>query len=610
MNKIYAFLLICLFVLSGLNLSAQTQIQMPMPGQTSTFSGNVRGYYFVSPSCFTITGAMIPTDASTGDQSIAIVRFNAIPPTFSTTTNDFTLLYLTQNNTNSGILPMSIQVEQGDIIGVLGQRATVNSYSSTGNTTTINGVPVTLNRLGMQFQLNTTAPTQLWTESSSNISRVNLYYDTLVTYSFSSTAVTTSDYTFSNGADTSFVSAWDYGDGSPLDTTDTPAHFYATSGTYNVCSYITNSCGTDTVCGIINVCAPVTINQTVEICDGTSYTVGMNTYTTSGNYTDTLTNAFGCDSIVETALTVLPHSMMIQDISICQGDSLMVGFTAYYNSGTYNDTLISSNGCDSIVISNLTVIPVTSFTQTVSICNNESFDFNGNSYTATGIYYDTLVNAGGCDSIVVTDLTVFPVLTETQNVDLCFGETFTINGNTYTINGTYNDTLQSVNGCDSIVVTNLTIGNQIPTTVQLNGITLTAPAGYEYQWIDCSTNTAVQGATSQSFTPTQNGQYCVKVSDGTCSATSPCETISTIGIQENWLQELSIYPNPVQHELTVELMDHTAEIVIKDVYGNDVYKANHSGTAQVNMSAFARGVYFVVIRTEAGNELVKEIIRQ
>lgn len=610
MNKLYVLLLICTLALSGLNLTAQTQIQMSMPGQTSTFSGNVRGYYFVAPSCFTITGAMIPMDASTGNQSIAIVRFNAIPPTFSATTNDFTLLYLTQNNTNSGILPVSIQVEQGDIIGVLGQRATVSSYSNTGNTTTINGVPVTLNRLGMQFQLTTTSPTQLWTESSANISRVHLYYDTLVTYSFNSTAVTTSDYTFSNGADTSFVSAWDYGDGSPLDTTDTPAHSYATSGTYNVCSYITNSCGTDTICGMITVCAPQTITQTVEICDGTSYTVGPNTYTTTGNYSDTLTNAFGCDSIVETALTILPNSLMIQDISICQGDSLVVGFTSYYNSGTYNDTLISANGCDSVVISNLTVIPPTMYTQTIGICQNESFDFNGNSYTVTGIYYDTLVNAGGCDSIVTTDLTVHPIFNAPQNITVCFGESYTINGNTYTTSGTYHDTLQSVFGCDSIFMTNLTIGNQIPTAVQVNGITLTAPAGYDYQWIDCGTNTAVQGATSQSFTPTQNGQYAVTVMDGNCSETSSCTTISTIGIQENWLNELSIYPNPVQHELTVELNDNAAEIVIKDVYGNEIYKTLHSGTAHVNMSTFARGVYFVVIRTTAGNELVKEIVRQ
>lgn len=610
MNKLYSTLLLLILLSQGFSSSAQTQIQMPMPAQTSTFTGNVRGYYFVAPSCFTITGAMIPTDASTGDQSIAIVRFNNTPPIYSTTTNDFTLLYLTQNNTNSGILPVNIQVEQGDIIGVLGQRSNVGSYSSSGNTTTINGVSVPLSRLGMQFPLTTTSPQQLWTESAANISRVHLYYDTLLTYNFTANAVTSTDYTFNNGADTSFVNAWDYGDGSPLDTTITPAHTYATSGNYTVCSYITTTCGTDTICGNITVCIPTTTSQNIDICNGETYTIGSSTYSNSGNYEDTLVSVFGCDSIVNTALNVLPSSLLIQDISFCQGDSLVVGMNSYYSSGTYNDTLTAANGCDSTVISNLTVLTPTNFTQTPSICQGESFDYNGNSYTTTGIYYDTLVNAAGCDSIVTTDLTVFTITSETQDVELCFGETYTINNNTYSSSGTYTDTLQSVNGCDSIIVTNLTIGNQIPTTVQVNGITLTAPAGYSYQWIDCQTNTAVPGATSQSFTPTQNGQYAVKVSDGTCSETSSCTTISTIGIEENWLQQLSVYPNPVKDKLTIQLNDHEAEIFVRDANGTTVYEAKHSGTAEVNMATMARGVYFLVIRTQSGNELVKEIVKQ
>lgn len=581
-----------------------------MPGQTSTFTGNVRGYYFVAPSCFTITGAMIPTDASTGDQSIAIVRFYDTPPTYSATTNSFTVLYLTQNNTNSGILPVNIQVEQGDIIGVLGQRSNVCSYSSSGNTTTIDGVSVPLNRLGMQFPLTTTAPQQLWTEAAANISRVHLYYDTLLTYNFTANALTPSDYTFDNAADTSFVNTWDYGDGSPLDTTITPAHTYSAPGNYTVCSYITTTCGTDTICGNITVCVPTTISQNVDICSGETYSIGSSVYNTPGNYEDTLTSVFGCDSIVQTALNVLPTSLLIQDISFCQGDSLVVGMNSYYSSGTYNDTLTSANGCDSIVISNLTVLMPSSYMQTPSICQGESFDYNGHSYTATGLYYDTLTNAAGCDSIVTTDLTVVSTTTSTEIVELCFGETYSINGNTYTTSGMYTDTLQNVNGCDSIIVTDLTIGNQIPTTVQVNGITLTAPAGYSYQWIDCQTSTAIAGATSQSFTPTQNGQYAVKVSDGTCSETSSCTTISTIGIEENSLEQLSVYPNPVHDKLTIELKEQQVEILVRDIYGNTVYEAKHSGTVNINMANIARGVYFLVVRTNAGDELVKEIVKQ
>lgn len=42
------------------------------------------------------------------------------------------------------------------------------------------------------------------------------------------------------------------------------------------------------------------------ICTGLTYPVGNSLYTNTGNYTDSLLNSFGCDSIVSTNLTVLP----------------------------------------------------------------------------------------------------------------------------------------------------------------------------------------------------------------------------------------------------------------------------------------------------------------
>lgn len=76
--------------------------QMPLPGQTNTFPGNARGYWFTAPTDMTIVGVRVPTTASTGAQSIAVMRFNAVPPVFSASTNAFTTLYLTQNNPDSG----------------------------------------------------------------------------------------------------------------------------------------------------------------------------------------------------------------------------------------------------------------------------------------------------------------------------------------------------------------------------------------------------------------------------------------------------------------------------------------------------------------------------
>ena len=153
------------------------QALMGLPAHGSVYGGNVRGYYFTAPVDFTITGLRVPVEV-TGLQNIAVVRLAALPPLYASTTNAFTQLFLTQNDPTVGIIPVNIQVFAGDIIGILGQAGSNNSYAPGPYSTTIAGQPVTLARLGMQFPLTTTAPQDLWTEASGSISRVEMYYTT------------------------------------------------------------------------------------------------------------------------------------------------------------------------------------------------------------------------------------------------------------------------------------------------------------------------------------------------------------------------------------------------------------------------------------------------
>lgn len=169
------------FVANGLDCNDNDNMvnsqTISMPPQSSVFSSNVRGYTFTCPSAIRITSLRVPTDANSGPQSIALLKFNSPVPTFSSTTNDFTVLYLTQNNPESGDILVDIEINANDIIGILGQRGTWNSYGNGTNSFTINGINVPFTRLGMQFPLTTTAPQNLWVEPSSfNISRVFFTY--------------------------------------------------------------------------------------------------------------------------------------------------------------------------------------------------------------------------------------------------------------------------------------------------------------------------------------------------------------------------------------------------------------------------------------------------
>ena len=94
--------------------------------------------------------------------------------------------------------------------------------------------------------------------------------------------------------------------------------------------------------------------QTTEIiCNGDSLVVGSSAYYLSGTYIDSLSTIYGCDSTVYTTITVNNATDFQQSITICEGDSLVVGSNIYYNMGNYSDTLTTISGCDSIIFSDL-----------------------------------------------------------------------------------------------------------------------------------------------------------------------------------------------------------------------------------------------------------------
>jgi hypothetical protein len=94
--------------------------------------------------------------------------------------------------------------------------------------------------------------------------------------------------------------------------------------------------------------------------------------------------------------------------TICNGSSITVNGNMYNTTGVYSDTLINFLGCDSVITTNLYVLTISaSFTNIAhTVCDGDSVFVAGNAYFETGIYYDTLTNVAGCDSIITIDLTV------------------------------------------------------------------------------------------------------------------------------------------------------------------------------------------------------------
>ena len=236
--------------------------------------------------------------------------------------------------------------------------------------------------------------------------------------------------------------------------------YFRWGGGRGTSSGASNGIGIDNVT-IEILCPPQTINKDTSICFGSSFIDSkLNTYTSSQTFFDTLQTAAGCDSIVHYNLTILPLITQTVDTAICSGQSLVFNNQTYTTSQTgLKDTFTNANGCDSVVTLNLTVNPVYQHTLNESICQGQSYTFNGNVYTATqhGIV-GNFQTIKGCDSIVTLNLTVQPLPTLVLNKTICEGESFTHNGITYTTSQTGITTFYPVPGsCDSQVVFNLNV---------------------------------------------------------------------------------------------------------------------------------------------------------
>ena len=134
---------------------------------------------------------------------------------------------------------------------------------------------------------------------------------------------------------------------------------------------------------------------------------------TNCNYSNTCNMLYGCTDVlacnyntsanIDDSSCVYPTGNQ-QSFSICNTDSVVVGNSVYNTAGFYTDTLVTTNGCDSIVYTSITMDYNTSLYDTLTV--TASIVWNGLPLSVSGDYSTALINSVGCDSIVNLNLTV------------------------------------------------------------------------------------------------------------------------------------------------------------------------------------------------------------
>jgi gliding motility-associated-like protein len=236
------------------------------------------------------------------------------------------------------------------------------------------------------------------------------------------------------------------------------ANTYTQPGIYRDSVITGSSCSEITITHLRVLPLPYQV-VSKTFCIGQSFTLNSGrVVTTSGIYKDTLPAV--CDSIIEYRLQFLNSITTNVQASVCQGKNYTLpDGSLVATSGSYRDTLLSAAGCDSIVVTQLIVQPYLRSTQNITLCQGKSYTLPGGRVVSmSGTYSDTIKNNNGCDSIIVTQLNIIPPVAVNKQAVICQGQSYLLPaGRTVKVSGTYSDTLKTAASCDSVITTILTV---------------------------------------------------------------------------------------------------------------------------------------------------------
>ena len=341
---------------------------------------------------------------------------------------------------------------------------------------------------------------------------------------------------------------------------------------------------------------PNTVYDTIEqtICANDYYHFKDEDLNISGTYFDTVSEEDGNLEIEVLILTVNPVYDTLIEATI-NSDSVYAENGFYEDQeGEYLLEFVTVDGCDSIVMLNLQVIPVelpcenTDSVINVDISENSTYTFNGTEYSEAGTYTVILQTTEGCDSLITLNINIIPAIKDTIEESICYGEVFDefdFNINTLDYQNvyqvlTFSQNLQSSLGYDSISTLVLTVNPTYETIIH---------------------------DTADIFSLEEE---MIEVTEQTLSSVNGCDSVITtyyhynpagLNSYENQVS-FSLYPNPTVQNAVLTLMGlrEDAKIMITDGQGRLIKTAilpKGQQTKELELADLPVGVYYLRIQT-------------
>ena len=386
----------------------------------------------------------------------------------------------------------------------------------------------------------------------------------------------------------------------------------------------------DTSYFTISVVDVLTSTEEITICEN-AFPFDWNglSITEEGSVSVTLNSVVtGCDSTVTLNVQIHPTLSATENIVVCSN-----AFPFEWNGITISDGFETPSvnfvsevtGCDSIVTLNISVNPILSAFDTITICENElPFNWNGLSLTESGtesVLLSSLIT--GCDSTITLNLFINAIPTSTTDTLVC-GSQFPISWNGSVINGegTQSVTLVSASGCDSIATINISVDQLSAPIINSDG-PVSCPEDVVRFSVDEEPNaiyywSGPEGFSSSDlsheFALSENlmGTYSVYYTLNACSSEE-----TSIGLEIENIFEFKDFKFPnvitpnndlVNDEIVIEnYVGYCADFIltIRDRWGSEVYRQERGDSSFVGDSVDGRGlpegVYFYRLSFDEGD---------
>jgi hypothetical protein len=331
--------------------------------------------------------------------------------------------------------------------------------------------------------------------------------------------------------------------------------------------------------------------------------------TTAGTYIlwDSLQTVNHCDSVYKLTLTVNPTYYNETAATTCANEPYVwaghANVTIPTTAGTHVvwDSLTTSAGCDSVYKLTLTVTPtfVTNIMDTICLGDSyQLYGFDTLPQTYGTVYaQQQLQTVNGCDSVVNLTLTVNRTYLFVTDDYTCANTPYTWRGQTYSASGTYYDNFTTVNGCDSVYVLNLTVNPTYEVEVEDSIIVYQNYTGYGMD----VTPTEVGDQHYPIHLYTEDG--CDSIINLTL------HVLLNIGVEHYDQADISVYPNPTSNIVNIK-GENLKRVYVYDGRGRllRIEEADSDVFTSVQMGQYATGYYVLRIQLTDGQYVNRKIM--